>query len=235
MNRAFAQQGFLVDQLLTVAEANQLAAGAEQLYRDGVLLDIKKSNRFGVYNFQTLNGDALLEALPAVADIHERGLDYIRDGLGLRHYDALDNSQVGISLNRYPTDGGTFRRHFDSHEMTCLLMLQPAEQGGEIELYPNSKVKVNTDVHSSRLHTTAQKLFDKYSHSWLARRFVHDKALVKAEAGQGVFFHGGHSIHSALPVFGATPRIVLVFGYDLPHRTFLDRTEYYGYGTGNFK
>ena len=235
MNRTFAHQGYLVDQLLDADEAGALAGGAEQLYRDGNLLEIQKSNRFGVYNFQTINGDDLLDALPVVSELHERVLTYVRTRLEMPHYDALDNTQVGISLNRYPTDGGTFRRHFDSQEMTGLLMLQPAERGGEIELYPNSKIKVNTDIHASRAHGVVQKLCDKYSHSWFARRFVHDRALVNADAGQAVFFHGGYSIHSALPVFGSTPRIVLVFGFDLPHRTFLDRTEYYGYGTGNFK
>lgn len=235
MKNDYAKNGFLLDNIVSQVEVDELVKTINELYESGQLLEIKKKNRFGEYNFQTLNGDELLNKIPSVDDVQDRVLSYIHENLEFSHYVKLDNSQVGVSLNRYPSTGGTFRRHFDSHEMTCVVMLQPSSSGGELELFPESKIKVNVDVFSSSKLVFIQKLFDKFSHSWLARKFIHKKVQLQASAGQGVFFHGGYGIHSVTPVFGNTPRIVLVFGFDLPHRSFLQRKEYYGYGTGQFK
>jgi 2OG-Fe(II) oxygenase superfamily len=146
----------------------------------------------------------LLRASNLVARVHSRLEEICGCSLAL-----IDDPQAARNINITPP-GGQYPWHYDRNLVTALVYLNTVE-GGETELYPNSRTRVSGGCPVPLQHTLGP---------WPLTASVHNLVgapiTITPAAGTLVALHGNHTLHSVRPVDGNHERVNLVLAFDQP-------------------
>ena len=187
-----------------------------------IAVDIKQA--FELSRFYTKNGEALAAACPALVQIEQGILRWVKAMTG-EEYAPLDNRAIGFSLNVTPPGGG-LGTHHDRNKVTVILYLNDIGGGGELCIYPKFPTFFGHSVHryAIKFLNSIQNPVARLAHDILFR-----PELVTPKAGTLVVLTDV-SEHRVEPMHAGPLRYSFVMGFDRPGVTFNDGSTYYGHG-----
>jgi hypothetical protein len=168
-------------------------------------------------DYYVIDGHALEHWLPVFWRLYERmNLFLIR--ICRTQLFPLNDKRAALNIN-ITEDGGEYRWHYDRNRVTALLYLNRV-QGGEIEFYPNYRIRVTRDS-TSRLQQSA----DRALQLGMIRKLFGKKIVSRPAPGKLIVMRGDRCLHSVRPVTGGGQRVNVVMAYDLPGHTFSNHAE----------
>src|SRR5215469_11679136 len=127
----------VIGDFLSAPECRELLQAIDRCKQTVDLIKVNQSSVTSRKNFLTFNGEDVEENIPAATKLYVR-VNEVVNQLSGKDYAALENKQIGLSINVTPS-GGTFSWHHDRHEITGILYLNEVESGGELEFFPNNR------------------------------------------------------------------------------------------------
>ena len=215
----------VIHDFLSELECRELLSEIDQCKKTVDLIKVKQSSVTSRKNFLTFNGEDVEENIPAATKLYVR-VNEVVNQLSGKDYAALENKQIGLSINVTPS-GGTFSWHHDRHEITGILYLNEVESGGELEFFPDNRILLKSNRGLAR--KWLQLGFDALA---LARSMItRRKVIVTPKPGVLCIMVGTRCTHRVRSVIGNRDRVCMIFAYDAPGKDFSKEltTDYYGY------
>jgi hypothetical protein len=214
----------VIGDFLPPSECQELLRAVDHCKDTVALIDVNQSSITSRKKFLTFNGNDIEENVPAATKLYMRVNEVVNELSG-KDYTALENRQIGLSVNVTPA-GGTFSWHHDRHEVTAILYLNEVEGGGELEFFPNNRLLLK---NKQGLRKWLQLGCDAVglAVSMVVRR----KVKVVPKPGVMCVMVGTRCTHRVRPVIGNRERICMIFAFDAPGKDFSKEltTDYYGY------
>ena len=215
----------VIDDFLPVSECRELLHQVDRCKNAIDLIKVNQSSVTSRKKFSTLNGDDIEQNIPTASKLYTRVTE-LANQLSGKDYAALENKQIGLSINVTPP-GGTFSWHHDRHEITAILYLNDVEAGGELEFYSNNRILLKNNREG--IKKWLQLGFDGLV---LAACLVTKrKVVVTPKPGVLCIMTGTRCTHRVRSVIGDRDRVCLIFACDVPGKDFSKAmtTDYYGY------
>jgi len=215
----------VIGDFLSSSECWELLRAVDQCRERVSVINVNQLSVVSRKKFLTFNGQDVEENIPAATKLYVR-VNEVVNQLSGKDYAALENKQIGLSINVTPS-GGTFSWHHDRHEITAILYLNEIEGGGELEFFPNNRILLKNNRGPVR--KWLQLGFDALAlaQSLMTRRNV----IVAPKPGVLCIMVGTRCTHRVRSVVGNRERICMIFAFDVPGKDFSKEltTDYYGY------
>jgi hypothetical protein len=215
----------VLDDFLPVPACQDLRDAVD---RSQTAVELIKVSQFSVTSrkrFLTLNGADIDQHVPDASKLYAKVNEIVNELSGL-NYAALDNKQIGLSINVTPP-GGTFSWHHDRHEITAILYLNDVESGGELEFYANKRILLKRNREGIRKWLQLGCDAVVLAVCMATQR----KVIVSPKPGRLCIMVGTRCTHRVRPVRGGRDRVCIIFAYDVPGKDFSKEVtgDYYGY------
>jgi hypothetical protein len=215
----------VIDDFLPALECRELLHAIDQCKNTIGLINVKQASVTSRKRFLTLNGEDVEQNIPTANQLYAR-INELVNQLSGNHYAALENKQIGLSINVTPS-GGTFSWHHDRHEITAILYLNEVESGGELEFFPNNRIllKNNREGIKKWIQLGIDGLV------LVVSKMTRRKVTVTPKPGVLCIMVGTRCTHRVRSVIGDRERVCMIFAYDVPGKDFSREltTDYYGY------
>jgi len=215
----------VIDDFASAPECRELLHAIDRCKNTIGLIKVSQTSVTSRKRFLTINGEDVEENIPAAGRLYAK-VNELVNRLSGTDYAALENKQIGLSINVTPA-GGTFSWHHDRHEITAILYLNELDGGGELEFFPNNRVLLKNNREGIR--KWLQLGFDALglAASLMTRR----KVIVTPKPGVLCIMIGTKCTHRVRSVIGDRERVCVIFAYDVPGKDFSREVtgDYYGY------
>ena len=220
-----AHKYVVIDDFLAAPECGELLHAVDGCKNAIDLIKVKQASVTSRKDFLTLNGEDVEHNIPDASKLYVSINDLV-NRLSGKHYVALENRHIGLSINVTPR-GGTFSWHHDRHEITAILYLNEVNGGGELEFYPDKRILLSN--YRQGIKKWLQLGLDAFVLA--VCQMTQRKVVVTPKAGRLCIMIGTKSTHRVRPVVGDRDRTRVIFAYDVPGKDFsrAATTDYYGY------
>jgi hypothetical protein len=214
----------VIGDFLPPPECQELLRAVDHCKETVALIKVNQLSITSRKKFLTFNGNDIEENIPAATKLYVRVNEVVNELSG-KDYTALENRQIGLSVNVTPA-GGTFSWHHDRHEVTAILYLNEVESGGELEFFPNNRLLLK---NKQGLRKWLQLGCDAVG--LVVSMVVRRKVKVVPKPGVMCVMVGTRCTHRVRPVIGNRERVCMIFAFDAPGKDFSKEltTDYYGY------
>ena len=214
----------VIGDFLPPSECRELLRAVDHCKETVALINVNQLSITSRKKFLTFNGDDIEENIPAATKLYVRVNEVVNELSG-KDYTALENRQIGLSVNVTPA-GGTFSWHHDRHEVTAILYLNEVEGGGELEFFPNNRFLLK---NKQGLRKWLQLGCDAVG--LVVSMAVRAKVRVVPKPGVMCVMVGTRCTHRVRPVIGNRERVCMIFAFDAPGKDFSKEltTDYCGF------
>ena len=215
----------VIDNFLPASECRELLQALDRRNNAIELIDVQQASVTSRKRFLTLNGDDVETHTPLAARLYS-SINELVNRLSGKEYAALENKEIGLSINITPP-GGTFSWHHDRHEITAILYLNEVDGGGELDFYPNNRILLKN--YREGIRKWIQLALDGIM--LVICQVTRRKEVVKPKPGLLCIMTGTKCTHRVRPVTGERDRVCVIFAYDVPGKNFSKEVtaDYYGY------
>ena len=215
----------VIDDFLSAPECSELLGAIDQCKETVQLINVNRLSVTSRKKFLTFNGTDVEKNIPAANKLYVR-VEEVVNQLSNKEYTALENKQIGLSINVTPS-GGTFSWHHDRHEITAILYLNEVESGGELEFFPNNRILLKNTF--GRVRKWLQLGLDGLA--LIQSLMTRHKVIVEPKPGLLFIMVGTRCTHRVRPVKGNRERVCMIFAYDVPGKDFSKKLtkDYFGY------
>ena len=214
--------GYVVlNAFLDVDECQAILKLIDSFRKQHTLSKINRPCKERSLKYWVINGTQISEHLPDVWRLYQN-VNCVVNNIGVRNLAPLKDQLPAVNIN-IMNPGGEYRWHYDRNAVTALLYLNEVENG-ELELYPNYRVRISKSKFSSR-----QKHLDTLLKSKIVRNTLSQKISIKPCPGMMVIMRGDRCLHSVSPLKGEQERMNIVMAYDTSEAQFPIETELNSY------
>jgi 2-oxoglutarate-Fe(II)-dependent oxygenase superfamily protein len=214
----FDQKGYRIfRKFLKPSQCKRFLTQIQHYQNSHSLQHVYRKNSERSLDYFVIDGNAIRADLPVFWNLYARMNRFLNKICGI-HLSALSDPRAAVNIN-VTAGGGEYRWHYDRNRVTALLYLNRVD-GGEIEFYPNYRLKVAKDP-TLKLQQIADLLLQQ---KWI-RNVFGKKVVAKPAPGKLIVMRGDRCLHSVRRVTGGGQRINIVMAYDLPGRVFTNQGE----------
>ncbi len=209
----FEKRGYLTINLFDETEQCKEFLNLISSYREQYeLTEIYRPNKERSLKYFVINGEEIETNLPKVWKLY-KSINQLINQVGNYNFVPLANKVATVNIN-IVNPGGEYRWHYDRNRITALLYLNTV-QGGEIEIYPNYRIKLN-----SQRFTFLQRYLDAILKHKFIRNLLSKKITISPLPGMMILIKGDRCLHSVKAVEENQERINIVMAYDVPEAQF---------------